>query len=225
MRWLGPGRGLLASAALGGLVSSTAVTVSFAGRTRDNPALAPVAAGAIAIASTVMAARVAVLVAIVAPSLFAHVAIPAGGAVIGGVLGGLLVYRRVEVESGGAVAVKNPFELGSAIRFGLVFGAILIATKAAKVLLGDRGLYLASAMGGSTDVDAVTLSTAQLSHDTITAGVATTAIVIAVAVNTLVKSTLALVLGTRGLGKRAFAIGALIIAGAAAGLAVSFALV
>ncbi len=223
MRLLGPGRGLLASAALGGLVSSTAVTMAFAGRAKQNEALVPVAAGAIAIASTVMSVRVIVLVAIADAPLVAQVAIPAVGSALGAVLGVLLTYRKVD---GGAtqegVTVQNPFELGTAIRFGVVFALILLATKAAQHYLGDRGLYLASAIGGTTDVDAVTLSTAKLASGGVAAEVATFAIFIAVAVNTAVKSSLALAMGTRALGKRAFAIGGLIIAGAAVGLVIDF---
>ncbi len=223
IRLLGAKRGLLASAALGGLVSSTAVTIAFAGRTRDNAALAPVAAAAIAIASLVMNARVAVLVAITYPPLLPQLAIPLAVSAVGSVLGGLLVYRRPEGAADHAVSVKNPFELGTAFRFGIVFAAILLATKAADHYLGDRGLYLASALGGTTDVDAVTLSAARLASETIAAHAAIIAILIAISVNTIVKSSLALALGTRALGKRAFAVGALTIAGAAAGLAASFA--
>jgi uncharacterized membrane protein (DUF4010 family) len=224
MRVLGPGRGLFASAALGGLVSSTAVSISFAGRTRDNHALAPVAAAAMAISWLVMTARVAVLVAITYPPLLPHLALPLVGTAIGCVLGGLLVYRKPTTTTENVVTVGNPFELGTAIHFGLVFAAILVATKAAQVYLGDRGLYLASGLGGITDVDAVTLSTSHLaSNDVVEPMPATIAIMVAVAVNTIVKASIARVLGTPALGRRAFLIGALSIAGGAAGLALSLA--
>jgi uncharacterized membrane protein (DUF4010 family) len=221
MRLLGPRRGLLASAALGGLVSSTAVTMSFAGRTKDNPQLAPVAAGAIAVASTVMLVRVAILVAIAFPPLLAHVAIPVAGGVVGAVIGGLLSYRRSDSAADHAVTVGNPFELGTAIRFGLLFAGILLASQAAKTYLGDLGLYAASALAGLTDVDAVTLSSARLAHGGLAVNVASVAILIAVGMNTLVKSSLALGLGTRKLGARAFLIGGLIIAGGLAGIAIT----
>ncbi|MGE5186767.1 MAG: MgtC/SapB family protein [Acidobacteriota bacterium] len=223
MRLLGPGRGLLASAALGGLVSSTAVTMAFAGRAKANDALVPVAAGAIAIASMVMSVRVIVLVAIADPPLVAQVAIPAVGSALGAAIGALATYRKVDgAAAGDGVTVGNPFELGTAIRFGVIFAVILLATKAAQHYLGDQGLYLASAIGGTTDVDAVTLSTSKLAAGGVAGEVATFAIFIAVAMNTFVKSSLALGMGTRALGKRAFAIGGLIVAGAAAGLAIDY---
>jgi uncharacterized membrane protein (DUF4010 family) len=215
MRLLGRGRGLFVSAAAGGLVSSTAVTIAFANRTKDDPSLAPAAAGAIAIASTIMLIRVAVLVALINIDLLPRVAIPLGAGTAGAIVGGVLVYRRTEGQAPAEVGVKNPFELGNAIRFGIVFAIILLVTKAARQYFGDSGLYVASLLAGSTDVDAVTLSTAKQTGLALDA--ATIAIVIATLSNTLVKSSLALGIGGRALGKRAFIVGGLIIVGAALG--------
>ncbi|HTL38090.1 MAG TPA: MgtC/SapB family protein [Kofleriaceae bacterium] len=215
MRLLGKGRGVLVSAGVGGLVSSTAVTISFAGRTKEDPSMAPAAAGAIAIASTIMLVRVGVLVALINPSLLSKLLIPLGAAAVGAILGGVLMYRRSEETKVQEVGVKNPFELGTAIRFGIVFAIILFAIKAAKDYFGDAGLYLAAALGGTTDVDAVTLSTAK--HATAGEIASVVAIMIATVSNTIVKSSLALGIGGARLGKRAFVIGGLIVAGAVAG--------
>ncbi len=223
MRLLGPGRGLLASAALGGLVSSTAVAVTMGRRTREHVQLAPVAAAAMAIAGTIMVVRMAVLVAIVQASLLGTIAIPLAAMAIGSLVGARLVYRRVDSNAQGAIAVTNPFELGSAIRFGIVFAAILLATKAAKVYLGDRGLYLAGAVAGTTDVDAMTLSTAELSRSAVGDHVATIAILVAAWTNTIVKATIAWGLGGKALGKRAALVAGLAIACGAVGLLVALA--
>jgi uncharacterized membrane protein (DUF4010 family) len=91
----------------------------------------------------------------------------------------------------------------------------LLVTKAAKQYFGDSGLYVASLLAGSTDVDAVTLSTAKQAGLELDA--ATIAIVIATLSNTLVKSSLALGIGGRSLGKRAFVVGGLVFVGAALG--------
>lgn len=214
MRLFGTHRGALVQAAVGGLASSTAVTIAFANRTKHNPELAPMCAGGIAIASAIMMVRVAVLVALVKISLVPALAVPLAGAFAGAALGALLVYRRGVGETPTRLEIKNPFELGSAIRFGIVFGVILLATKAAKEYLGNQGLYLAALIAGGTDADAVALSTAKQASGT----PAVVAILIAVAANTLVKSSLALAIGGRALGKRAFLIGSLILAGGVAGL-------
>jgi uncharacterized membrane protein (DUF4010 family) len=215
MRLYGKGRGVIISAAIGGLVSSTAVTFAFANRTKEDPKLAPVAAAAIAIASTIMIGRVAVLVGVINIGLLGELAPSLAGAAVGAILGGFVGYRGTKKQGSDDIDVKNPFELGNAIRFGIAFAVILLAIKAARQYLGDQGLYIAAGVAGLTDVDAVSLSTAkQAGPDDIPAVIA---ILIAVASNTIVKSTIAAVVGGRRLGKRAFLIGGLIIVGAALG--------
>lgn len=215
MRLYGQRRGVLLSAAIGGLASSTAVTIAFSNRTKQNPELAPVAAGAIAIASTIMIARVGVLVGLINPSLLSLLVFPLVGAGIGAMLGGLVGYHGTQDAADQPLEVKNPFELGNAIRFGIAFALIALATKAARHYLGNQGLFIAAGVAGLTDVDAVSLSTARLSgpHDI----AAAIAILIAVVANTVVKSSIALAIGGRRLGKRAFLIGGLIVVGAAVG--------
>lgn len=218
MRWLGPRRGLLLGAALGGLVSSTAVTLSFSRRAKATPALAPVAAGAIAIAWTIMLGRVAVLVAVVWAPLLKTLAIPLGAMIAATILGLVMTFRR-DHEQHQEIALKNPFELGSAIKVSLVFGAVLLVSRAAVTYVGDSGLYLASGLGGTTDVDAVTVSTAKLASSGISPQVATIAISIGIVVNTLVKTGMAVVVGGAPLGKRVGVTGVLVLIAAGLGIA------
>jgi uncharacterized membrane protein (DUF4010 family) len=202
-------------------VSSTAVTLSFANRTKKQPSLAPVAAGAIAVAWAIMLGRVVVLIAVVDPALLRLAAIPVGAMTIATLVGLALTFRRIEVADTN-VEVANPFDLGSAVKVTIVFGLVLLVTKAATVYIGDRGLYLASALGGTTDVDAVTISTAKLaSIDAVGEIVATTAIVIGIGVNTIVKTALAAGIGGSQLGRRVALVGGLVIVSGAAGLAVT----
>lgn len=217
VRWLGTKRGLLLSAALGGLVSSTAVTLSFAGRAKATPAVAPVAAGAIAIAWTIMLARIGVLVALVDLALLGALAIPLGAMALATIVGLLVTFRRTNGDDA-ALELSNPFELGSAIKIGLMFGVVLLVTKAAIEYLGPKGLYLASALSGTTDVDAVTLSTARLARGGVAAEVATIAIVIAVVANTIVKTGMASYVGGRALGKRVAITGGLVLLAGAGGV-------
>jgi len=198
-------------------VSSTAVTLSFANRVKEEPKLAPVAAGAIAIAWTIMLGRVAVLVGIVDPALLKTLAIPLGAMVVAAMLGLLITFRRTDGD-GGKMELKNPFELGSAIKVTLVFAIVLFAMKAAQHYAGTQGVYLASALGGTTDVDAVTLSSARLAKDGLEPLTATISILIAIAVNTIVKSGLAIGVGGWVLGKRVVLVGALVIVAGAAAL-------
>jgi uncharacterized membrane protein (DUF4010 family) len=224
MRLWGAKRGLLVGAALGGLVSSTAVTLSFAARTKNEPKLAPVAAGAIAIAWTIMLGRVGVLVAIIDPQLLRTLAYPLVAMMLASLVGLLLTFRRTETHDG-QLALENPFELGSAVKVTLMFAVVLLVTKAANTYLGSEGLYLAAALGGTTDVDAVTLSSAQLAAaGSASALVAVTSIAIAIAVNTIVKTGMAAGIGGWVLGRRVAVVGALVIVAGAGGLGAAAAL-
>jgi len=220
MRLWGAKRGLLLGAALGGLVSSTAVTLSFANRTKADPRLAPVAAGAISVAWTIMLGRVAVLVALIDAELLALLAFPLVAMIAAALVGLALTFHRNAGEDP-KTELTNPFELGSAIKVTLMFALVLLVTRGATHYLGDRGLYLAAALGGTTDVDAVTVSTAKLHGPQVSALVATTAIYIGIAVNTLVKTGLAAGIGGAPLGKRIGPVGAVTVIAGGVALAIA----
>jgi uncharacterized membrane protein (DUF4010 family) len=132
------------------------------------------------------------------------------------ILVGVLWRRQRSTETASVTAGENPFELGEAIRFGLLFGVITFVAKAAQVYLGDAGLYLAGAIAGLTDVDAIALSMAQLARaDAANQGPASLAIVVAVASNTLFKAGMVAFLGAPALKRVIVAAAAVIIASAA----------
>lgn len=197
IRLLGPERGLGLTGIVGGLVSSTAVTLSLAGRAREREDLQESASLAVILASTIMFVRVIVIVAIVNGSLLGRVLPPMLAAAAAGVGASLLLWlrsRRVK-RPAGAIAFSNPFELGRALGFALLFAIVLVGTKAAAVYLGDAGTYAAGLLAGTTDVDAITLSMAGLAEGPVTPAVAATTIFLGAGSNTLVKGLLALFLG------------------------------
>jgi uncharacterized membrane protein (DUF4010 family) len=194
----GSEHGLVVTGILGGLVSSTAVTLSFSQRSRQEPAMSSAFVLAIVVAWTIMFFRVVVMVGLVNPSLAAVLGLPLGLMAATGVLISLVLWRRTRSrETGVVTAGANPFELGEAIKFGLIFGVVTVVAKAAEVYLGETGLYLAGAVAGLTDVDAISLSMANLATaDPESLEVAGRTIVIAVLSNTLVKAGMAVFLGT-----------------------------
>jgi uncharacterized membrane protein (DUF4010 family) len=108
--------------------------------------------------------------------------------------------RSTELEDEGAVELTNPLNLSTAIKFGLLFAVVLVATKAANQFLGTAGLYAASVITGLTDVDSITLSVADLAaNGQIASRAATLAILLAALTNTISKGALALTLGSREL--------------------------
>jgi uncharacterized membrane protein (DUF4010 family) len=203
---LGAEHGIGVTGLLGGLVSSTAVTLGFAERSKEKGSLAPHLALGILLAWLVMFVRVVAMVGVVVPSLVPRLAIPIGAAALPSLLFALWLRRRTEADGRAEVAAgENPFELGRAIRFGIAFGVIGFVAKAAQVYFGETGLYLAGALAGLTDVDAISLSMANLARDDASSATAAArTIAIAALSNTAVKGGMAMFMGSAEL-RRAMA--------------------
>ncbi len=202
MRWLGPGRGLLVTGLAGGLVSSTAVTLSMsrqsAGRANGVGVLA--AAAAIVGSWAVMFVRMIVAVAVVYAPLLDRVVVPLSGmALAAGAVAVALYFRHASSNVAPAVALENPFSLTQAIRFAALFAAVLLLVRFAEVNFGGEGVYVVAALAGLTDVDAITLSMAQFAAGDGDAAIAAGAIVTAAMANTIVKTGLALALAGAGM--------------------------
>ena len=159
---LGAKAGTVLGGVLGGLISSTATAVSYARRSRQAPACSPVAALVVMIASTIVFARVAFEVAVVAPGMLGSV-LPQLGVLMGIMaLVSLVLYLWRSGDPGEIPAGEDPSDLKAAIVFGLLYAVVLFAVAAARQHFGNRGLYVVAALSGLTDMDAITLSTAQM---------------------------------------------------------------
>lgn len=195
---VGPRRGVGLTGFLGGLASSTAVTLSFAARSRDAEGLAKPFALAILLAWTMMFVRVLVEVAIINRPLLAHLLLPLGAAAaVSLVYCAYLYFSVAQDASPDPEQFENPFELGPALGFGALYMLILLVANSARLYFGDTGLYASSIAAGLADVDAITLSMAQLSRapDGLAVDSAARAIVLAAAANTLVKASIVLATG------------------------------
>ena len=211
---IGADRGIGIAGLLGGLVSSTAVTLGFSQRSRQPGADAPALALGIMLAWTVMFFRVVIMTLIIDRGLGLKLAV-AMALLCAVSLGSCYwLWQKHRGSARGKVeAGSNPFELGAAVKFGLLFGAVIFVAKAAEVYLGEAGLYLAAAAAGLTDVDAITLAMANLARgDASQAGIAARAIFIAVIANTLVKSGMAAALGSAELRRVTLPISGLLVA-------------
>jgi len=196
---VGARRGVGLTGLLGGLASSTAVTLSFAQRSRGVRGLARPFAMAILLAWSVMFVRVMVEVAVLNRPLLSIVWIPLTAALVVSMSYCVYLYYsqsadKLEEQDN----LKNPFELGPALTFGLLYAVILLVANAARLYLGNTGVYLSSIASGLADVDAITLSMAELSRagGNIDLQTAARAIVLAVVSNTLVKGGIVLSLGS-----------------------------
>jgi uncharacterized membrane protein (DUF4010 family) len=204
IKLVGPRQGISLTGLLGGMVSSTPLTVSFAERSREKADLAKPFALAITLAWAVTFVRVMVEVATLNASLLREVWLPLTMASIVGLVycGYLYLVQRTEGEE--EVHFSNPFDLGPALQFGLIYAVVLLISRAAQVYLGDVGLLLSSGISGLADADAVTLSMAELSTSSggLAAETAGQAIVIGVMANTVAKGAIVVLTGDSAL-KRA----------------------
>lgn len=223
VRLLGPGRGIALTGVLGGLVSSTAVTLSFSRQSRDRAAgsLGAVLAAGILLSWVIMFVRVMLEVAVVHPAMLGSLLRPmAAMGLVSLVAAGW--YLR-GTPSGPppegaepAVPLRNPFSLTAAIKFALFFAAVLLVVKLVEQNFPGTGFYPVAALAGLTDVDAITLSMATLAREGGVETVSRNAIVIAVLSNSLVKGGMVLALAAPDLKRRVgVAVGLVLVAGLA----------
>jgi len=156
--------GTLVGGFLGGLISSTATTVSYSRGARTSPTLGKLAAVVIMIASAVVFVRVLIEIAIVDYGMLGEAGPPI--LIMLGVisLAAAYLWRVGGNEQSELPRHDNPTNLKSAFVFGLLYAIVILAVAAAKEHFGTGGLYVVSAISGLTDMDAITLSNAQLTR-------------------------------------------------------------
>jgi len=159
---LGARRGTLLAGVLGGLISSTATTVSYARRTVENTNLANLAAVVIVIASCVSLGRVLVEMAVVAPVAFASMAPPVAAILAVSIIIAAAMFLWQPSRDAQMPEQKNPAELKTAFIFAAIYAVVLVAVAVAKEYFGSAGFYTVAIVSGLTDMDAITLSLARL---------------------------------------------------------------
>jgi uncharacterized membrane protein (DUF4010 family) len=202
---------------LGGLVSSTTVTLTFARLSHAHAQQQPqLAAGAVA-ASTILFLRVAVAVAIIDASLLPTLARYLAAPFAVGLVALALAWRTRRGAGAEPPTTRNPLQLRSAIEMAALFQVVLYAVHYVRQWIGDAGLLAGGFVLGLTDVDALTLSMTRSVSTGTSIDAACRAIAIGIVANSIMKAVIALGVGRRDFGWRA---GAALIAMAAAGGAV-----
>lgn len=205
---IGAKKGLGLTGLLGGLASSTAVTTSMAEQSRRNRKLSSPFAFAVIVASAVMFLRVGFEVFILNRELLPKLAVTLGVMfAASGVVAGFLWWKSSKAEhrkKSKELELSSPFQLSPALKFGIFYVFILIFANLANRFFGASGVYVASAVSGLADVDAITISLSNLAKNgELAAGVATKGITLAVMVNTLVKLAIVHLFGSRKLFQQA----------------------
>lgn len=198
---IGAQRGIGLTGLLGGLASSTAVTLSFSQRSRTNPELARPFSLAIIVAWTVMFVRVLVIVFALNQPLAYWLLWPMCAPLVVGLAYCAYLYIRQRAYAKEELAFSNPFELGPALKFGALYAVVLLISTAARVLFGNTGIYVSSFVSGIVDVDAIALSMVDLARapTNLDLAVAARAITIATLASTLFKGVFALASGSTAL--------------------------
>ena len=209
------------SGLLGGVISSTSVTLTFARESRadDAPRVA-LAAGAIG-ACTIMLVRVLVACAVLNPSLAASLPRYTGAAFVIGAVAVVAAWRANAMDSVSGDLPDSPLNLRAALQMTGLFQVVLFLILMVQAWWGSQALVATSALVGLTDLDALTLSLARSTPASAAGSTAAVALVTGILSNTLLKLTIALVVGrgwfrtatAAGLGAMALAITAALFMG------------
>jgi uncharacterized membrane protein (DUF4010 family) len=215
---VGPGHGYFVTGLVGGLVSSTNVTFTFARTSRLEPASArALAFGAVA-ANAMLYPRVLVATAVLnfalLPVVVPYLALPGLVAAFAAAIG----FRRTSRDGSAGPGMANPLQLAAALQMAIVFQAVLMLVQLAGRAWGQAGVLISATVLGLTDVDALTVSMARSVAYTASLDVAAVAIAVGVLSNTVLKFAVALFFGSRPFRNIAGGALALMIVAAAAAL-------
>jgi uncharacterized membrane protein (DUF4010 family) len=205
MRIVGARAGLLLTSLLGGLASSTASTLAFSRRSRDDPHMADHYTLAVVAACTVMLPRVLIATGLVNRHFAQSLILPFTLMAVPGVVyaAWIWLWRHPQTHKGDTPELGNPLSLSTAIKFAVLYSGIAFLVKVIRELGWTQGLLPLSFLSGLTDMDAISLS---IARDHATADsmleLATRAVILAAVSNTLLKAGMAIVLGSPGLKVR-----------------------
>jgi uncharacterized membrane protein (DUF4010 family) len=194
----GPHKGLLFGGIMGGLVTSTTVTWTFARMARRQPSLQTDVLAAILGAWVVSLLRMTALAVAVAPQLLAPLAPPIAASSLLLLACAGLAYRFAGRSPPHPLALKDPFELGLMLRFCALLTGIMVMAKL--LAHAQSGLFALGGISGLLDVDPITLSMARAAGNDIAAPLAARIILVAAASNGLAKAVLGHAFGGWRLG-------------------------
>jgi len=203
MKIVGARRGIMLTSLLGGLMSSTAVALSFS-RLAQRLQLPNILAAGILVAAATMFPRMLLEVAVINRSLLIMLVWPLSAMALVTYLGAAWLWRKRQRggDDSTELPLRNPLELLTAIRFGLLLACVMLLADGFRHWFGDLGIYVLAVISGIADVDAITLSLARMAHEQIMPTTAVQAIVLAAISNSLVKGGLVLMIAGSQFAKR-----------------------
>jgi uncharacterized membrane protein (DUF4010 family) len=202
---LGPRKGIGVSGFLGGLISSTALTLSFSGESKKNPNIVYPYVFSVIMATIAMFLRVVIAVGVINIDLLRQIIVPVTAMIVGGIVCAVHYWRKKDSGKTGvsesikhqSFKLKSPFSLVPALKFGFLFGLILFLSRFMTDIYGDKGFYVTSIFSGVIDMDAIVVSAANLTKDGVAIATAATAIIVAIITNIISKGGIFAVLGNK----------------------------
>jgi uncharacterized membrane protein (DUF4010 family) len=200
-KFAGQRGGVVLSGVLGGVISSTATTVSMARRSATSRSVAAPAT-VVLIATAMMYVRLIVVLAVAAPGFLASAAAPLGAMFLLSLATAVILFRKTGRGDHGLPKQTNPTELKWALIFAAIYAVVLVGAAFAKDRLGDAALLVVASISGLHDMDAITLSMGQMVHaGTIESSLGHDAVIVAAISNLVCKGMYAWLIGGPKFGK------------------------
>lgn len=202
-KWLGKKVGMISNGILGGIISSTATTASYARKAKDSEFAGKISAFVILVSITVSLVRVLIEVGVVIPEKLSEIIVPIFILFVFMVLLSVGLFFTLNKQNGSdeMPEPKNPAQFKTALFFGFLYAIVLLAAAFSNEKFGDSGLYIVSFIGGLANKDTITLSLSQLIKDGLDASLGWKLIMTAIISNMAFKILIVAVLGNRQLTK------------------------
>lgn len=214
VKFVGSKKGIILTAILGGLISSTAVAWNYASRSKESPELSKKYSAGIIVASAIMFPRLAMLAYIFNTALLKYIALPFGLLTLVCIIATVLLMRVDNHKPDTNIKLGNPLNMVNAIGFGILYLVILFAVFYSNQFFGESGLYYSALIAGLADTDAITISMAKFSIEGEKLKLASSVIIAATISNMLVKLGITLLKGSKTTGKLVgFAFGTVVFIG------------
>lgn len=161
VKFVGSRKGILLTAILGGLISSTAVAWDYAARSREGEGWSRDYAAGIIIASAIMFPRLLLLAGIFNPAIMLPLLLPTILLTLICIVPAFLFIRAGSKEADTQIGLGNPLNIVNALSFALIYIIILYAVYYGNEYFGESGLFYSSLIAGLADTTAITISMAK----------------------------------------------------------------
>jgi len=197
---IGMNKGIFLLSFLGGIASSTALTLSFTQRSKEVKELSRNLAAGIILASSIMFPRLLFIIFVANQKMVNSIVLPFLFFMAIGIITSAFIWKKNSKQMNN-ISLTNPFKIMFALKFGLVFMLILFFAKISQYYFGTQGVYVSGFFSGFADLDAIALSLAELSVKIIPVKLAGDTLILASFANTIVKLFIPLIFGSKDLRK------------------------